>query len=144
MGGGLQRLWEESEDVSCDGTTHCRHDTERVGRLNNIVFMDGVQYTKVLACANVAAALPSPGTCYVPMRTSASFTSGSNKVEMASGVSRWDLDQACSVIRGANGSGVFIFVHFASGVTGAAVKGRGIGLTRRFSKIALVGRNSES
>jgi hypothetical protein len=90
--------------------------------------LDRVEYTTIQACLNAAAALPSPGICYVPTGASVTFTLGSNNVEMASGAT---LESGAGVYINTevNGAVGFIFFQFATGVTGAAGRGQRIDTT---------------
>jgi hypothetical protein len=88
--------------------------------------VDKVKYSTLQACVNAAAALPTPGTCYVPTGASVAFSSGTNNVEMVSGVTL-EFGRGTFINTGAGGAGGGIFVHLGSSVTGATVKGQGVG-----------------
>src|SRR5258708_31984201 len=82
--------------------------------------LGGVTYTTIQACVNAAAALSTPGRCFVP-----TATPNTSQVEMASGGT---LEFSAGMFTNTGSSGG-IFVHFGSTVTGATEKRQGGGTT---------------
>ena len=80
----------------------------------------GVDYATIQSCVNAAAASSTPAKCVVP-----TGKANTSQVEMVSGVT---LEFSYGSFTNTNPTGG-VFIHFARGVTGATVRGRGVAAT---------------